>query len=224
MLRCVAAFACLLAVPAQAVTFTSSPGAPDPGIAKGETLLVSFDAPDPKGITTLTKGFVLTGAGSNSNRAAPAGTAKGGGYQSLSAGGSSLFDFADWSKGRGLSSFSVYWGSVDTYNHVDFLNFDGKRVGGISGADLPVANGNQGLGATNRRVFFNFLPGEKVAAVKFRSTGTAFEFDSLAATAAVPEPATWAMLITGFGLIGHAMRRRGQARPAIAASQSNVTA
>jgi len=31
---------------------------------------------------------------------------------------------------------------------------------------------------------------------------------SLAATPAVPEPATWAMMITGFGLVGGAMRRR----------------
>lgn len=31
---------------------------------------------------------------------------------------------------------------------------------------------------------------------------------------AVPEPATWAMLITGFGLIGHAMRRRNRVHAA----------
>ena len=31
---------------------------------------------------------------------------------------------------------------------------------------------------------------------------------SAAAVAAVPEPSTWAMLITGFGIVGFAMRRR----------------
>jgi hypothetical protein len=30
----------------------------------------------------------------------------------------------------------------------------------------------------------------------------------------VPEPASWAMLIAGFGLVGAAMRRRGEASPA----------
>jgi hypothetical protein len=30
----------------------------------------------------------------------------------------------------------------------------------------------------------------------------------------MPEPATWAMLILGFGLIGFAMRRRGATVPA----------
>ena len=32
------------------------------------------------------------------------------------------------------------------------------------------------------------------------------------AVAAVPEPATWAMLITGFGMVGFAARRRTLAR------------
>jgi len=35
----------------------------------------------------------------------------------------------------------------------------------------------------------------------------AFEFDDIAANA-VPEPASWAMLIMGFGLVGAAARRR----------------
>ena len=38
--------------------------------------------------------------------------------------------------------------------------------------------------------------------------GTEYKFDLSAATAAVPEPASWAMMISGFGLVGAAMRRR----------------
>ena len=37
--------------------------------------------------------------------------------------------------------------------------------------------------------------------------------DNVSVTGAVPEPATWAMMILGFGLIGGAMRRRMTFRP-----------
>ena len=52
--------------------------------------------------------------------------------------------------------------------------------------------------------------------------GSAFEvFDtakwSVSSVAAVPEPTNWAMLITGFGLVGAVARRRRQALPAQAA-------
>lgn len=48
-------------------------------------------------------------------------------------------------------------------------------------------------------------------------TGVLFSIDSLVASrgAAVPEPASWAMMIVGFGVAGAALRRRG-ARSAIA--------
>ncbi|MES2291037.1 MAG: PEPxxWA-CTERM sorting domain-containing protein [Pseudomonadota bacterium] len=36
-----------------------------------------------------------------------------------------------------------------------------------------------------------------------------------AATAAVPEPATWAMMLVGFGSIGYAMRRRAKVRTTV---------
>jgi hypothetical protein len=39
---------------------------------------------------------------------------------------------------------------------------------------------------------------------------TISNFTVSAATAAVPEPATWAMMIAGFGLMGFAMRRRSK--------------
>lgn len=215
----VAALVALLSAagPAAAASFISTPGAPDPGHAAGETLLVTFDAPNAPGVTATSHGTVITAAGSvGSVRAAPAGTPDAGIYQSIGAGGETLFDFAGWSHGKPLTSASLYWGSIDSYNFIDFLDAAGNRVGGIGGGDLPMANGNQWLPDTNRRVYFTFTPQEAVTTLRLRSTGTAFEFDNIAASiGAVPEPASWAMLITGFAFIGSAMRlRKGRGLPA----------
>ena len=48
-----------------------------------------------------------------------------------------------------------------------------------------------------------------VAGLRLSSTQNAFEVDNLAINA-VPEPATWAMMLLGFGAVGFAMRRRRQ--------------
>jgi PEP-CTERM motif len=37
---------------------------------------------------------------------------------------------------------------------------------------------------------------------------------------AIPEPATWAMMILGFGMIGGAMRRRRAVRPTVRVAYS----
>ncbi len=49
----------------------------------------------------------------------------------------------------------------------------------------------------------------------FFNDSTGFNF-SLSLAAGVPEPATWAMMIVGFGLVGGAMRTRAAARPRLA--------
>ena len=46
--------------------------------------------------------------------------------------------------------------------------------------------------------------------ITFTSTGNSFEFDKLAGIA-VPEPATWAMMIMGFGLAGGMVRAKRRA-------------
>lgn len=215
MLRKLFSLACTVAVasPAAAVTFITAAGAPDPGKAAGETLLVTFDAPDVAGVSSVNTGSVITSAGSiRGVRAAPAGILSTNVYRSIGSGGSSTFDFSGWTSGRGLKTASFYWGSVDNYNFVDVINSAGAVLRTVSGNNLPQFNGNQTLPITNRRIFFNFLPVEKVTKLRLRSTGNAFEIDNIAATAGVvPEPASWAMLITGFGLIGFAMRRRSAA-------------
>jgi hypothetical protein len=96
-----------------------------------------------------------------------------------------------------ISQLSIYMGSPDDYNQIRF-NFAGVQL---------AAGAFGGAQSVGRRMTYDF-GGQKVTSVEFMSSGNSFEFDNIATTSAVPEPATWAMMITGFGLAGAAMRRR----------------
>lgn len=204
-----------LSAPAAAVIVTSVAGAPDPGIASPFTMVATFDAPLATGIIQSLVGAATIAAGSTSGvRAAPAGTPVGGVYLSLGPNSSATFDFAGYvPANKKLGGISFYWGSIDSFNFVDFLDAGGSVIQTFGGSQLPQFNGNQTLGATNRRVTFAFNALEQVSRVRLRSTtSAAFELDSIAASLApIPEPSTWAMLVAGFGLVGLAARRRGRA-------------
>jgi hypothetical protein len=200
-----------VATAAQAVTVTGTFGAPDPGPAPGQSIVVSFDGPNAAGYSW--SGGLATSCSSISGAAMPAvgpgGTASCFGYVS-----SAINPNNATLSTPNLSSISFYWGSIDLYNKVEVLGAGGATIFTISGGMLPPSNGNQGLPSTNRRVNFIAGPGEIITGLKLTSTGVAFEFDSFAAEAidpgggAVPEPASWAMLIAGFGLVGASARRR----------------
>lgn len=76
-----------------------------------------------------------------------------------------------------------------------------------------------GGGGRNRRLNIVADAGESIHGLRFWGRGRRFEFDDFAATLApdispdsgtVPEPASWAMRIAGFGLVGAVARRRGR--------------
>jgi hypothetical protein len=46
-------------------------------------------------------------------------------------------------------------------------------------------------------------------ALRYQTTSTAFIYQRFLAAASVPEPATWGMMVLGFGLVGAGLRRRG---------------
>ncbi|WP_439533689.1 Npun_F0296 family exosortase-dependent surface protein [Polymorphobacter sp.] len=204
--------ASLMASAASAIVVVSSvAGAPDPGVPNGFATVVTFDSASAPGIVNTFTGAVTTAAGNISGvRAAPAGTPQGGVYQSVGTGGASTFDFTGYlGAGQALTGLTLYWGSVDAYNFLDFLAVDGTVVRTLSGSDLPMFNGNQTMPDTNRRLTFAMDARDNINRLVFRSDGNAFEFDTIAvAQAAVPEPASWALLIAGFGLVGAVMRRR----------------
>lgn len=202
-----------LASAAQAVTFTATSGAPDPGPTTDQSIVVSFDAPNAAGFTWT--GGPATSCSSISGAAMPAigpgGTTSCFGYVS-----SAIEPGVATLSTPNLSSISFYWGSIDAYNFVDVLGAGGATILSISGNMLPPANGHQSLPGTNSRVNFVADAGEVITGLRLRSTGIAFEFDNFAAATAidptvgpgVPEPASWAMLIAGFGLVGAVSRRR----------------
>ncbi|WP_235927657.1 Npun_F0296 family exosortase-dependent surface protein [Sandarakinorhabdus rubra] len=211
-MKLLAAFsaATVLAASAQAVTVTGQFGAPDPGPLPGQTIVVDFDNPNATGFSWS------GGIASRCNTLQ--------GVAATPAGGSSCFGYVSSAINPNnatlstpdLESISFYWGSIDRYNRVDVLDSNDNIIFTITGGMLPPADGNQLLPGTNRRINFTAGPNQVIGGLKFSSTGIAFEFDSFAADlvdgtgtgTAVPEPASWAMLIAGFGLVGAAGRRR----------------
>ena len=115
-----------------------------------------------------------------------------------------------------LSSFgdifdvSFIWGSVDAFNTLEFIDAGGVALATFTGSDIfNPANGSQLDPNLNPLVRFN-LSGAHVASVaglRLSSTSNAFETDNFTINA-VPEPATWAMMLVGFGAVGFGMRRR----------------
>lgn len=108
------------------------------------------------------------------------------------------------------NTFSFVIGSVDTYNSLTlFYQGGGSQTynGGQIINDLTFPSGNQISGETNGRVTYNVTGGPKLIGATFSSTANSFEFDNLA-TGAVPEPAAWALMLGGFGMMGAAVRRR----------------
>ena len=107
------------------------------------------------------------------------------------------------------TAFSFVLGSLDTYNTLTLNYADGTSQaynGGqiINGLSFP--SGNQISGQSNGVVTYRVTAGPRITGAVFSSTSNSFEFDNLAV--AVPEPATWGMMILGFGLVGGVLRRR----------------
>jgi opacity protein-like surface antigen len=103
----------------------------------------------------------------------------------------------------GMKAFSLYMGSPDTYNSIRFIG-DGVDTT-LAGGQLSGGNVSQSWNY-GARVNFDF-GGARIHQVILGSSGNSFESDNFA-VAAVPEPATWAAMIVGFGMIGALMRRR----------------
>ncbi|WP_425228639.1 PEPxxWA-CTERM sorting domain-containing protein [Sphingomonas sp.] len=121
--------------------------------------------------------------------------------------------------GAGVTLFSFSFGSLDNYNTVAITTTDGSGSTVTTYSGLGITTGltanNTAPGATpapfagpnnTGRITYDTLGLSRITNVAFSSTQAAFEIDALAA--AVPEPATWGLMILGFGLAGAALRVR----------------
>jgi len=111
-----------------------------------------------------------------------------------------------------IFNVSFLWGSVDAYNTLEFLDGNGGLLASFTGSDIfNPANGSQTDPNLNPLVRFDVTGNDvgALASLRLSSTGNAFETDNFTINA-VPEPATWALMMFGFGAIGFGMRRRRQ--------------
>lgn len=174
----------------------------------GASVVIDFDDPSYAGYSLSGSGYIIQ-TGNNGQGAAPAGgpsnaLADATKYLSVYGGAVKLLGNA------GYHVASLYWGSIDTYNSLGLLDAAGNVFDTITYATIAAGdNGDQLSGNTNRRVDISST--QAIYGLQFRSTAAAFESDNVSFSGAVPEPASWALLLGGFGAVGGAMRSRRKA-------------
>jgi hypothetical protein len=127
-------------------------------------------------------------------------------YSVISIGGSATLSFS-----TAASSFSFLWGSPDLGNVIDIVTTDFGTVS-KNGNDLltlaGISTAQQGVNANTRVFTITGTGGTLINSITFKSSNIAFEV----ATAPIPEPETYALMLAGLGAVGFMARRRRSAQ------------
>ena len=110
----------------------------------------------------------------------------------------------------GIRGLSFYTGTHDTYNSITFT-FNDNSTETLTGRlrnIAPFTSDGQTYTGQQRDGRLHFAFSKVLVDVELTSGGNAFEVSDFAASTAVPEPATWALMILGFGGAGAMLRRR----------------
>lgn len=175
--------------------------------ATGATTLVTFESSPLGSFSSLSPVSGLTITGDNISLA----------DQTVRNVSSCPFSLCGGNTTAGGSKFIELYGGNLTSTFSNSIGAFGVYVGGVQlpSVTLTFNNGqNQTIslnGSGGRLNFVGFTDtSNSITSVRLNATNDIITFDDMrfGSVAAVPEPATWAMMIAGFGLVGGAMRYR----------------
>lgn len=190
------AAAAVAASSADAATVIYKPGVFGP--PAGYTLVNGFDTTAAQAMITGSN-FVFPTGSVSGQYVAPAGDSTP--YLAILGGGSATTTFA-----TDVRSFSFDYSTVDSYNLVKIAYADGGSESFTGSFILGALPSGVSSGS-----FIVNGDGRAIGGLTLSTSSNSFEVDNLAVSAGlgtVPEPASWALMVAGFGLIGFAARLR----------------
>ena len=186
------------ATTANAATVIFNPGVF--GTPAGYTLYADFNDTASQNIVTGNGNFgFTTGTTEGQSVALPGNTTP---YLAVYGGGVANVAF-----NTDVRSFSFDYSTVDTYNTLT-INYADGGFENVTGSDILA--GGLPTGSVSGSFIING-DGRLISGLSLATSSNSFEVDNLSvsqAIAAVPETATWGMMILGFGMIGAAARSR----------------
>lgn len=140
-------------------------------------------------------------------RTTPMGLGVSDAYSVISTGGSALLSFSS-----AVSGYSFLWGSPDDGNSIEIAT---NNVGTVTytGTQFKSAGGFlvDGVNANTRLFNIGTNSGTLINSITFKSSNIAFEV----ATAPIPEPETYVLMLAGLGAMGFIARRRRSAQASV---------
>jgi hypothetical protein len=178
--------------------------------------LENFNEPTPPILTLSGPAYLLTGADffvayvppyfSGSTAAffgeSPATGLDSSQYVAVEVGGSATLSFSTPQNYLGL-----LWGTIDAGNSLTFYDSANNAIGTVIGTDVPTMI-IDGWWNPNTTSYVNITSATAFSRVVASTSQNSFEFDDIAYTQVVPEPASGVLFGAGLCLLGFGLRRK----------------